>query len=465
MKIAAIGIGGAGGRLVDELASQHGVGRHSPLQSVHAVDTDQNALSTLGQIAAEMRHTIGQFETGGDGLDGDRQRGTEIAADEGVELRRSVEDGITTTIDAIVLFAGLGGGTGSAITPQLAAGLETVYELPIYTVSILPAEYEYGTVSGAERGGQDTVDDETQAKNSADPDDSTPGDESDSEPPADADGQQTAGNGDSAGTIEDDEWGETLEQSNEDENNAALSNDDENDGSEHPTDTTEEKEAQQSDSHIRRNAAEALAELQEIVETQIVFDNESWLWGDRTLESHGDLINRAFIDRFSELITAGQTSAGDAVGERFVDTSDIMETLNGGGMTTLGYASSPLSIWRGSSIPVLGGIRRRLLGDDTETHVKATAIQRTLTWATRGTLTFDCPRESAARGLVIFSGPPDWLRRDAIASGRDWLETRTGTPELRSGDTPTPGASSLQVFLVLSGISDTPRIQALDTEK
>jgi cell division GTPase FtsZ len=359
MNVAAIGVGGAGGRLLNRLAGRNGLGSGSPISSAFAIDTDRGTLGSHTAVPAENRHLIGQFETDGEGTDGDRELGRSIVEDQRLELRRTVEDGIRTTVDAIVLLAGLGGGTGSAVTPSIAADLDEVYEQPVYTVSVLPAETE-------------------------------------------------------------------------------------------------------TDQQVRRNTATALAELEGAVAGQIAMDNDAWLWGARTLESHGDVINGEFVTRLTELLTISQGGGQSGIGQQVVDASDLMGTIDGGGLATIGYASTPLSKWRGGDSSVFGALKRRFAGEETDPQTQERAISRTLEWATRGTLTFDCPPDSARRGLVAFSGPPEWLRGDAIARGRDWLADRIGTAELRSGDDPTPGAESIGVLVVFAGITGTDRLEAFD---
>jgi len=362
MNVAAIGVGGAGGRLLNQLVRRNGIGSGSPISSAFAVDTDQESLASLGAVPAENRHAIGQFETDGEGTDGDRELGQSIVENQRLELRRTVEDGIRTTVDAIVLLAGLGGGTGSVVTPSIAADLDEVFEQPVYTVSVLPTVAE-------------------------------------------------------------------------------------------------------TDLQVRTNTASALADLDEAVAGQITMDNEAWLWGSRTLESHGEAINREFASRLAELLTIGQGGGTSEVGQQVVDASDVMGTIGGGGVATIGYASTPLSKWREGGSSVLGSLKRRLAGEQTDPHRQEQAIARTLEWATRGTLTFDCPANSARRGLVAFSGPPEWLRADAIARGRDWLANRIGTAELRSGDDPVAGGSSVGVLVVLAGITGTERLREFDIDE
>ncbi|MXR51614.1 cell division protein [Halovenus sp. WSH3] len=359
MHVAAIGVGGAGGRIVDRLARDLGTGTDAPLTAVHAIDTDTETLASLGAVPRENRHTVGQFETGGAGTDGDRKLAADIVDEERMEIRRAVEDGIPTTVDAIVVAAGLAGGTGSAVAPALAGGFDRVYEQPVYAVSVLPSESE-------------------------------------------------------------------------------------------------------TDDRGRENTARGLTALNDAATAQIVFDNDAWLPAEQSLEAHSDTLNAELVDRLGHLLTVSQETDG-AVGERVVDTRDIMGTLDGGGLVSLGYASRSIAAWRGDS-SLLDGLKRRVLGDDTDEVERGRAVQRTLSWATRGTLTFESPRSGATRGLLVFRGPPEWLRGDAISKGREWFADRTGIEQLRSGDCPVSGADTLDVLVVLAGIENAPRIEAFSLD-
>lgn len=362
MNIAVVGVGGAGCRIADRLADRHGFTGDSPLSSCYAIDTDRESLVSLESIPEGSRQLVGQYETGGTGTDGDREIARTVLDEEGRTLRREVSDGIESTVDAILLVAGLGGGTAAAFTPAIADGLATIYEQPVYTVSILP---------------------------------------------------------DSARTTE----------------------------------------------QIARNTGTAMRTLESSVETQILFDNDPWLWGDRSLETHAESLNAVLVDRLSTLFTLGKIADATRVGERVVDSTDVAETLSGGGYTTLGYAGKSVATWRGARVPAFDRLQRRLLGDDTDTEVRAMAIERTLAWATRGTLTFQCPLASTGNGLVVFYGPATWLIGDAIARGQEWLADRTGAATIRSGDVPVADAPSVDVLVVLSGITETPRLQELKTER
>lgn len=150
MNVVAVGVGGAGGRIVDELHRDAAGRPASYLAASSVVDTDRDSLTALDRVPQSDRHAFGDLSFEGRGTERDREAVAETLESEVTELRRMVDDAVTTRVTGIVLVAGLGGGVGSAATPALAAALTEIYDRPVYTVSVLP-----------------TSDDETEAENAA----------------------------------------------------------------------------------------------------------------------------------------------------------------------------------------------------------------------------------------------------------------------------------------------------------
>jgi cell division GTPase FtsZ len=97
-------------------------------------------MEQLETIPEENRHSFGLKETAGTGTGGDRTAGIAAADANRLAVRRAIDPLITSTVDAILLVAGVAGGTGSGATPHIAQALAEVYNRPIYTVDVLPAE-------------------------------------------------------------------------------------------------------------------------------------------------------------------------------------------------------------------------------------------------------------------------------------------------------------------------------------
>jgi cell division GTPase FtsZ len=355
MNVVAVGVGGAGGRIVDELHRDTAKRPVSYLAASIAVDTDRESLAALDHVPPEHRHTFGEFSLEGSGSNGDRQAAQEAATEQVMELRRAIDDTITTDVTGIVLAAGLGGGVGSGATPALASALASVYERPIYTVSALP----------------------------------TGGDEQAAE-----------------------------------------------------------------------NAARALEDLDEIVDCQLTFDNDAWVSEEQALTDRIPALNRELTERLGTLFLAGDVRGAGDIGETVLDERDVVETLDAGGLATIGYASRPISQFRTIDDSLVGQLRDRLLGSASDEE-RYEGVTKTLRWAARGQLTLDCELTAASSVLALFSGPPDWLHRKAIADGRSWLEDQTAGASLRSGDAPLRGGDSIAVLVVFAGIESAPRIEEL----
>jgi cell division GTPase FtsZ len=362
MRIAAIGVGGAGGRVVDALWRDN-ENRQTPyLSGACVVDTDADALKQLRSVPTDQRHTFGLTETSGDGTDGDRAAGTSAIEDDELEVRRAIDPILTSDVDAVVLVAGLAGGTGGGATPHIAAAIDEVYDRPLYTVSILPAAVE-----------------------------------------------------DNEGT----------------------------------------------------NALRSLKTIESTSDSVVLFDNANWLGAGESIEEDAGTVNESLVERLGALFASGEADSADTVGQSVVDASEITATLSGGGFTTIGYATQLVREESATTNSLLDRLRE-LVGMDVDDEVDDVssykAIESTIRKAARGKLTAECDRESAARGLVVFAGPPEWLHRDAITDGRSWLEDELGSAAIRSGDAPRLDGTHISVLVVLSGVGGISRIEELQQE-
>jgi len=102
-----LGIGNAGVNIADRIAVRASL----PLETV-ALNSDQQSLNAS---VASRKTALGPMTTHGLGAGGDPERALEATRESMSELRQSLEGA-----DVVFLCAGLGGGTGSATTPQLA---------------------------------------------------------------------------------------------------------------------------------------------------------------------------------------------------------------------------------------------------------------------------------------------------------------------------------------------------------
>jgi cell division GTPase FtsZ len=91
-------------------------------------------------------------------------------------------------------------------------------------------------------------------------------------------------------------------------------------------------------------------------------------------------------------------------------------------------------------------------------------IQSLVRQSLNSRLTLPCEVSSAERVLVVLSGPPDELSRRGFETARQWLEEETETVEVLAGDDPRTGSSTVSAIVLLSNVTDVPRIDAMQRQ-
>jgi cell division GTPase FtsZ len=147
MKVVLIGLGQAGGKVAESVVEFDYEMGFGAVQDAFAVNTAASDLRSL-DIDSML---IGQDRVKGHGVGGDNELGAEIMQAEATEVMDRLGERITTDVEAVLIVAGLGGGTGSGGAPALARELRRVYEIPIYVLGILPGRDE-GAIYQANAG-------------------------------------------------------------------------------------------------------------------------------------------------------------------------------------------------------------------------------------------------------------------------------------------------------------------------
>ena len=354
MKLAMIGFGQAGGKIVDKFLEYDERTGSGIVRSAVAVNTAKADLLGLERIPEEQRVLIGQARVKGHGVGADNELGAEIAEEDIDEVQGAIDNIPVHEIDAFLIVAGLGGGTGSGGSPVLAKHLKRIYTEPVYGLGILP---------GGDEGGIYTL-----------------------------------------------------------------------------------------------NAARSFQTFVREVDNLLVFDNDAWRKTGESVQGGYDEINDEIVRRFGVLFGAGEVSAGDNVAESVVDSSEIINTLAGGGVSTVGYATESVDVGNSG-----GGLLSRFKGDDDDGMDSANTTNRITSLvrkAALGRLTLPCEIDGAERALLVLSGPSQHLNRKGIERGRKWLEEQTGSMEVRGGDYPIQ-EPNVAAAVLLSGVHNVPRIKEL----
>jgi len=147
MKVVLIGVGQAGGKITQRLAEYDYDMDFGAVQGAMAVNTARADLRNL-DIDSML---IGRDRVKGHGVGGDNELGADIMQQEATEVMDGLDAKLTSEAEAVVLVAGIGGGTGSGGAPVLAHELERVYDVPVYVLGVLPGRDE-GSIYQANAG-------------------------------------------------------------------------------------------------------------------------------------------------------------------------------------------------------------------------------------------------------------------------------------------------------------------------
>jgi cell division GTPase FtsZ len=366
MRVFFIGFGQAGGKIVDMFIEQDKKLGTNSFRGI-AVNTARTDLMGLKNIEMKDRLLIGQTLVKGHGVGTDNVTGARVTADEIDSIINAVDTRGTHDIDAFVIVAGLGGGTGSGGSPVLARHLKRIYREPVYALGIIPAPEEGRLYS--------------------------------------------------------------------------------------------------------YNAARSLTTLVNEADNTFIFDNSAWKNEGESVKSAFQRLNNEVVRRFAILFRAGEVSSRMGVGEMVVDSSEIINTLRGGGITSVGYAiSDVLSKRTKQQRGIFGGLKENikdtfggkkeaneevLMGEDRSAKIVGLVRRAML-----GRLTLPCDYSTAERALVLIAGPPDEMDRKGVEKAKSWVEENIAGVEVRGGDYPV-NSEYIAAVVMLATVGNAPRIKEL----
>ncbi|MFW5974101.1 MAG: tubulin/FtsZ family protein [Natrialbaceae archaeon] len=376
MKLALFGVGNAGVRIVDRLlAAEAEAERPFVDGQVLAVNTTPSTFAAADHIPDDRQVVVGDTHpdvvapdpdaesedddsagesTRREGVAGDPELAVEAAQDDLPELRRALDSIDDTEVDAAMVVAGFGGGTGCGVGAVLLDELTSIYEVPVYALGVLPTSAESDRRA----------------------------------------------------------W----------------------------------------------TAARAIRTFVPLADAVFPVDNEAWSTGGDAAENYAG-INGAIATRIVSLFGAGERD-DELLSELRMDPNDIMRTLDVGGLATVGYTMRDLDPETEGWLTKL----RRLVGlsvPEPEAQADAMTIKHLVKRAVESKLTLPCNVSSADRVLLVLSGPPKELSRKGFETGRKLLEDETGTVEILAGDEPLSEASSITATVLLSNVTDVPRVEAI----
>jgi cell division GTPase FtsZ len=349
MRVFAIGFGQAGGKILDLFLEHEKRTTHKTKMQALAVNTARTDLLGLKNVPMRHRILIGQTYVKGHGVGTDNAMGAKITREEIETILSEIDNMGTHDVDAFLIIAGLGGGTGSGGAPVLAHYLSKMYSEPVYAFGVLPAPEEGSLYS--------------------------------------------------------------------------------------------------------LNAARSMVTLVKETDNLILFDNGAWKYEGISLRDSYRKINEEIVRRLGILFRSGEGSDIDQIGEMVVDSSEIINTLRGGGISSIGYAAYIAENRKKRSF--FSREKEEAFESDTATKI-ASLVRR----AALGRLTIPCEIHSAERALILVAGPHEYLDRKGIEKAKSWLEGNINGVEVRAGDYPTRSKYIASVVL-LANVTEVPRVKEL----
>jgi cell division GTPase FtsZ len=138
MRVVLVGVGQAGGKLTQALARFDDRRRFDAVADALAVNT---ATTDLDELDVDTL-LVGRDRVQGHGVGGDNERGAAVMDADAGDVLGALDDRVTADVDAVVVVAGLGGGTGSGGAPVLVRKLMRVFDRPVYAFGALPGRNE-----------------------------------------------------------------------------------------------------------------------------------------------------------------------------------------------------------------------------------------------------------------------------------------------------------------------------------
>ena len=232
---------------------------------------------------------------------------------------------------------------------------------------------------------------------------------------------------------------------------------------------------------VSARAAEQLAAIRAMGSASIVFDNETWSGRLETEAAAAaaelkeqeapkqvtrreaaalyDDLNEMLARRVGLLLRAGEvTHNGVESAEVVLDAGEVLNTLTGMDIVSIGYATEKLPT-------NISGMFKKMFVEKymlDEGHKRTSRIIDLAKQAVYEEVSVPCDLTSAEKALVLIAGPSEELSMKGFHMVRKWIDNSIRGLEMRAGDYPVKSTKYVGVIIVLAGIQNVPRITELE---
>ena len=232
---------------------------------------------------------------------------------------------------------------------------------------------------------------------------------------------------------------------------------------------------------VSARAAEQLEAIRQMGSASIIFDNETWAGRIETeaaasaaeLNAEGvpkpltrrqtsdlyDELNEMLARRVGLLLRAGEvTHNGVESAEVVLDAGEVLNTLTGMDIVSIGYATEKLPT-------NISGMFKKMFVEKymlDEGHKRTSRIIDLAKQADYEEVSVPCDLTSAEKALVLIAGPSEELSMKGFHMVRKWIDNSIRGLEMRAGDYPVKSTKYVGVIIVLAGIQNVPRVAELE---
>lgn len=140
MKVATIGVGNAGSKVVDAFLELYEETGRDVISDAFAFNTAESDLRVLKRVPESKQIMLTAHDMRASGTGNKPELGAELMRDNLTVVKNALSSIPLHATDALIVVASLGGGTGSGGAPVLADRLREWYDVPVFGFGILPNE-------------------------------------------------------------------------------------------------------------------------------------------------------------------------------------------------------------------------------------------------------------------------------------------------------------------------------------
>lgn len=141
MKVATIGIGNGGSKVVDAFLETEAELERDVISDAYAINSAESDLEVLNRVSDSKQILLTSPGMRATGTGNKPELGAEFMTENLTIVKNALNSIPLHTTEALLVIATLGGGTGSGGGPVLAEHLREWYDVPIFGLGILPNEH------------------------------------------------------------------------------------------------------------------------------------------------------------------------------------------------------------------------------------------------------------------------------------------------------------------------------------